>query len=92
VIKSFKHKGLEKFFVAGSAKGIPAAHMARIERMLDSLDSAVTPMDMDIDGYKFHRLRGARKSEYAVWVSSNWRMVFRFETGAATNVNLEDYH
>lgn len=92
MITTFKHKGLERFFVSGCAKGIPAIYAARIERLLDRLDSAAEPNDMNVIGYRFHRLKGARRSQYSVWVSANWRLVFMFEAGDAINVNLEDYH
>ena len=47
---------------------------------------------MDLPGYRFHGLKGDRKGTFAVWVSGNWRITFRFEGGGALDVNLEDYH
>ncbi|MFM8823294.1 MAG: type II toxin-antitoxin system RelE/ParE family toxin [Limnohabitans sp.] len=92
MIISFKHKGLELFFTKGSFKSIPAQYAARIERMLDRLDAAKEPEDMNLPGYKFHQLKGSRKYEFAVSVTGNWRITFEFEGDDATNVNLEDYH
>ena len=92
MIISFKHKGLELFFTKSSFKGIPAQFAARIERILDRLDAAKEPKDMDLPGYKFHSLKGTRKQEYAVTISGNWRMTFEFEAQDASGVNLEDYH
>lgn len=66
--------------------------MARIERMLDRLDSSAAPRDMDLPGYRFHPLKGERNGEFAVSVSGNWRLTFRFEGEDAIAVNLEDYH
>jgi len=48
--------------------------------------------DLDLPGYQFHSLKGDRKGSYAVSVSGNWRITFRFEAGDASDVNLEDYH
>lgn len=92
MIISFKHKGLELFFTKSSYQGIPAQHAAEIERMLDRLDAAKTPDDMDLPGYKLHPLKGDRKGTYAVSVTGNWRITFLFENEDAVDVNLEDYH
>lgn len=92
MIISFKHKGLEAFFIKNSYKGIPAQFAPRIQRVLDRLDAAKEPDDMDLPGYKFHILKGARKYECAVNVSGNWRITFEFLGEDARNVNLEDYH
>lgn len=60
--------------------------------MLDRLDSCVRPEDMNLPGYKFHQLKGERKECYAVSVSGNWRITFKFEGENAVDVDLEDYH
>ncbi|MGH8508003.1 MAG: type II toxin-antitoxin system RelE/ParE family toxin [Gammaproteobacteria bacterium] len=92
MIVRFRHKGLERFFKAADYRGIPAQHAARIERMLDRLDAALRPGDMNLAGYRFHPLRGQRKGTYAVSVAGNWRLTFRFEDEHAVDVDLEDYH
>jgi len=92
MIKSFKHKSLERFFSKGSFKEVPAQHGSRIERMLDRLDAAREAKDMDLPGYKFHALKGDRKGEFAVSISGNWRITFEFDGQGAVNVHLEDYH
>lgn len=92
MIKSFKHKGLEKFFTTGSTAGIQVAHAARIRDRLAFLHSAVTIDDIDIPGYRLHQLKGELEGHWAIDVSKNWRIVFRFEEGDATVVNYEDYH
>ena len=60
MIKTFKHKGLDRFFTKSDHRGIPAQFTARIERMLDRLDTSVKAADMDLPGYRFHPLKGAR--------------------------------
>jgi proteic killer suppression protein len=60
--------------------------------MLDRLDGALCPGDMNLPGYGFHPLKGDRKGDYAVSISGNWRMTFRFEGEHAADVDLEDYH
>ena len=92
MIKSFAHKGLEAFFVSGSVKGINPQHAGRIGRQLARLDVATNPRDMNVPGWRFHELEGARKREYAVWINGNWRLTFRFAGTDAVKVNCEDYH
>ena len=92
MINNFKHRGLERFFKRSDYRGIPAQYAPRTERMLDRLDAAVRPEDMNLPGYRFHPLKGGRKGEYAVSVSGNWRITFGFDGEKAINVNLEDYH
>jgi proteic killer suppression protein len=92
VIKSFRHRGLERFFVRSDHRGIPAQFMPRLERMSDRLDAATKPDDMNLPGYRFHPLKGKRKGAYAVSVSGNWRLTFSFEGENAIDVCLEDYH
>ena len=92
MITSFKHKGLGLYFTKGSYKGIPAQYGSRIERMLDRLDASKKAEDMDLPGYKFHALKGDRKSEFAVSVTGNLRITYQFIGENALNVNLEDYH
>ena len=70
MIISFKHRGIERFFKRGDYRGIPAQHASRIERMLDRLDAAIRPDDMNLPGYRFHALKGDRKGEYAVSVAA----------------------
>jgi proteic killer suppression protein len=92
VIRSFRHKGLERYFTKTERKGIDAKHEARIRRILDRLDAATKAEDMNLPGYRFHGLKGDRKGTYAVSVSGNWRITFRFDGANAIDVTLEDYH
>ena len=92
MILKFKHRGLERFFSKSDHRGIIAKTGDRTERMLDRLDTVVRPEDMNIPGFKFHPMTGNRKGSYAVTVTGNWRITFRFVGKDATDVNLEDYH
>ncbi len=92
MIRNFRHKGLERFFTKSERKGIDAKQADRIQRILDRLDAIARPEDMDLPGYKFHGMTGNRKGTYAVSVSGNWRITFRFQDGNAVDVNLEDHH
>jgi toxin HigB-1 len=92
VIRSIRHKGLDRLFAAGTAAGVPAESRARIERMLDRLDAAIRPGDMNVPGWRFHPLRGASKGRWTVAVSGNLRLTFAFDGEDAIDIDLEDYH
>ena len=92
MIRSFKHKGLARFFEAGSKAGIQAQHAERLRLILGRLNAAAEPTDMNLPGLRLHPLRGARKGIWAVWVSGNWRVTFRFNGADAEVVDYEDYH
>jgi proteic killer suppression protein len=92
MIKTFANKGLEAFFFNGSRKGIQAKHSRRIADILDLLNAAEKVEDVNFPGSGLHPLKGDRKEEWAVKVSGNWRITFKFAEGNAYNVQYEDYH
>lgn len=92
VIKTFVHKGLEKFFLKGTKAGIQAAHAPRLARQLAQLDQAVAPQDMNLPGWRLHELSGKRAGQWSVTVNGNWRMIFGFQNGDAVLVDYLDYH
>jgi len=92
MIKTFKHKGLEKYFTSGSTSGIQANHARKIADQLAFLHAAQNIDDIDKPGYQLHELKGKLKGHWSISVSGNWRIVFRFIDGDAHVVNYEDYH
>ncbi|GBE10672.1 plasmid maintenance system killer protein [bacterium BMS3Bbin12] len=60
--------------------------------ILSVLDRSREPGDMDLPGFRLHPLKGELKGHYAVSVSGNWRVTFRFEQGRAVDVDYADYH
>lgn len=92
MIKSFKHKGLEKFFTTGSTAGIQKKHEVRLNDQLTALHTACKVSDMNLPGWKLHSLKGDKQELHSISVSGNWRLTFRFEDGDAYVVNYEDYH
>jgi len=92
MIKSFKHKGLQKFYETGSTAGIQAAHKQKLRIRLAALDTATVIKDMDLPGFRLHPLKGKMKRLWAIDVSKNWRITFEFRDGDVYVVNYEDYH
>lgn len=92
MIKSFKHKGLKVFFETGITKGVTNQHAKRLRLILARLHVSRSPEDMRLPGLKLHKLKGILKESYAVCVSGNWRVIFRFEGEHVIDVDYIDYH
>jgi proteic killer suppression protein len=92
MIRSFRHKGVERFFKSGSRAGIQATHAPRLARQLSALDAATMPEDMNRPGWDWHPLKGSLSGHWSVSVNGNWRMTFAFENGDAVLVDYQDYH
>ncbi|MCH7894504.1 MAG: type II toxin-antitoxin system RelE/ParE family toxin [Proteobacteria bacterium] len=92
MVKSFRHKGLRRFFESGSKAGIQARHADRLRLQLAALDTAQGIEDMDVPGYRLHPLKGGALGRWAIWVSGNWRLTFEFRDGNSQLLDYEDYH
>ncbi|MEO6923151.1 MAG: type II toxin-antitoxin system RelE/ParE family toxin [Bryocella sp.] len=92
MIKSFRHKGLEKFFLTGSKAGIIASHEDRLNRQLTRLNRAQIPEDVRVPGWFLHPLKGKLDGFWSIWVNGNWRLTFRFTHGGVEIVDYQDYH
>ncbi|MBS9431991.1 MULTISPECIES: type II toxin-antitoxin system RelE/ParE family toxin [Photorhabdus] len=92
MIKSWKHKGLRKYYEKGTTAGIVAHHANRLDLLLNALDLASGLNDLSLPSFQLHPLTGDRKGIWAVSVSSNWRLTFEFNDGDVYILNYEDYH
>ena len=92
MIKSWQHKGLKLFYDTGSTRGIQVKHKVRLTIILQRLDAAIKPDDLNLPGMRFHKLKGKFKDFYSVSVSGHWRVIYKFEGKNATLVDYLDYH
>jgi toxin HigB-1 len=92
VIRTFRHRGLERFFRIGSKAGIQPKHAKRLRLQLGRLDASAGARDMDLPGWRLHPLKGELAGHCAVWVDENWRLTFTFEGPDAVLVDYQDYH
>ncbi len=92
MIKSFRHRGLRRLFEDGDRSRIRPDVVEKVGRVLARLDAASAPSDMEAPGFGLHRLSGDLRGYWAVTVSRNWRVVFRFADGNAFDVDFVDYH
>ena len=91
MIETIKHKGLRRLYEENDRRGIRPDMVDKIQKVLSALEAATGPEDMALPLFRFHPLTGDRRGTYSVTVKANWRVTFRFQEGAAHDVNLEDY-
>lgn len=93
MIKSWKHKGLQRLFETGDSSGVQAKDVDRIKLRLLVLDEAESIDEFkNFPNFKFHPLKGDKKNLFSITVRANWRITFEFKDGHAYILNLEDYH
>jgi proteic killer suppression protein len=92
MIRSFKHRGLKRFYERGDRSGIRPDLVDTVADILARLDKADTPQAMNLPGYRLHPLKGDLKGLWSVTVRANWRVVFRLQDADAFDVELIDYH
>lgn len=92
MIRSFKHHGLAAFYEGRTEKRVAPHHREKLRDILAVLDRSKGPEGMNLPGFRLHPLKGDLKGYWAVSVSGNWRVTFRFEDGDAVDVDYVDYH
>jgi proteic killer suppression protein len=92
MIRSFRHKGLKRLFEDGDRGGARPDLLEKVENILLVLNRARSPADVNLPGFRLHPLKGDRKGQWAVTISANWRIVFRFEGDGVAAVDMVDYH
>ena len=92
MVKTFRHRGLQKFFESGSSAGIQPDHAHRLRTQLAALDTAQNVEDMSIPGFRLHALKGREKGRWGIRVNGSWRLTFEFREGDVYLLGYEDYH
>ncbi len=92
MITGSRHKGLERFFTSGNKAGIQAKHAERLRLILGQLHASNCAQDMNLPGMSLHGISGDRPGDWAVKVSGNWRVTFRFVGKDADAADYEDHH
>ena len=92
MIASFKHRGLKALYDGRTARRMAPEHIQKLRDILGVLDRSQRPQDVDLPGLRLHPLKGELKGHYAVTVSGNWRVTFRFEDGDVVDADYLDYH
>jgi len=92
MISTIRHKGLKLYFLKGDRRLLPPNLVVKIIEILDDLNAALDPEDMNLPKYRLHLLGGNLAGFWSVRVSRNWRIIFRFDGSNVCDVDLVDYH
>ncbi len=91
MIGGFRHKGLEDIYLTGKTRRIGAEYVRKCVRILQSLEVATQPEEMNLAGYRFHRLH-ASPPRWSVRITGNYCITFAWSGESAEDVDFEDYH
>ena len=92
MIAHIRHKGLRLLFEEDDPAKISPEYAARLRLILSVLDAVENIEEMDQPIFHLHALTGRLKGFWAVTVRANWRVIFRFANGRASDLDLIDYH
>ncbi len=92
MIKSIQHKGLRKYYEEGDGSKLPPQYLRKINRIFDQLEAITSVSDIQGMGSGTHKLMGSLADFWAISVSPNYRIIFRFENGDIYDVDYLDYH
>ncbi|MEK6479570.1 type II toxin-antitoxin system RelE/ParE family toxin [Catalinimonas sp. 4WD22] len=92
MIESIRHKGLKRLFEKNDSSKLPAEHLRKIRMILGIMHRAKSLNDINYSGSGLHKLSSDLAGFFAVKVSGNYRIIFRFEDGSFHDVDYVDYH
>lgn len=93
MIQSIKHKGLKLQWEQNDPSKISPTQVDKIRRILTTLNimKSLDPL-RQVPGYRLHALKGDFKGYYAVSVTGNYCIIFRFESEIVYDIDYLDYH
>src|SRR3954451_16466298 len=94
-IEAIRHKSLQRLYLRGEERGVPAAMIDKIRKLLLAIDTADSLKELELfPGWRLHPLKGDLKGYWSLTVTGNWRLVFRYDaaTNTASSLDLIDYH
>ncbi|PCJ63666.1 MAG: peptidase [Candidatus Hydrogenedentota bacterium] len=92
MIRTIRHRGLKRLYQRDDRSGLSVEMLTRIARIMDLLDIATRPKDLDLPGYRLHPLRGDLRGFWSIRITGNYRLIFRMEDGDVFDIDLVDYH
>ena len=93
MIKSFADKRTQQIFEGQMVKKLPLELQKKALRRLRYIDAAERIEDLMIPpSNKLEKKMGDMEGFYGVWVTRQFRVIFRFEDGNAYDAEFIDYH
>lgn len=90
--KRIKSKKLRGLFAKGKETGVSPELLDKVKRILNALDVMVSPSELNLPGYGWHKLQGDRADTFSVRVNRNWRITYKWDSDGPYDVDYEDYH
>ena len=92
MIRRFQHRGLKILYEKDDRRGVSAELVEKTARVLARLDVVMLPEQLGLPGFGLHRLEGDLAGYWSIAIREDWRIIFRFDQGNTTDVDLVEYH
>ena len=92
MIRRFQHRGLKILYDKDDRRGVSAEHVEKTARVLAWLEVVTRPEQLSLPGFGLHRLEGDLKGYWSIAVRGDWRIIFCFDAGNISDVDLVEYH
>jgi len=93
MLTSFGNKDTQKIWEGERVKGFPTEVQEIVRRKLRMLNNSQNLTDLMIPpSNRLEKLKGILKNYYSIRVNNQWRIIFKWNSGNADQVELIDYH
>ena len=93
MILSFGNSETEKVWKGVRVKALPIEIQNTGRRKLRMLNNSADLMDLRIPpSNRLEKLSGKLKEFYSIRINDQWRIVFKWSAGNASEVEITDYH
>ena len=92
MIRRLRHRGLRRLYEDDDRRGVNSELVEKTARVLARLDVATQPEQLNLPGFRLHRLEGDLVGYWSITVEGEWRIIFSFDVGNTTDVDLVEYH
>ena len=93
MILSFGSKDTQKIWDGERVKKIPNEIQEVSRRKLRMLNNSKDLTDLQIPpSNKLEKLKGKLKEFYSIRISDHWRIIFKWDSGNSSKVEIIDYH
>jgi len=92
MIQRFLHRGLRRLYDNDDRRSLSSELVEKTARVLARLDIVTRPEQLKLPGFGLHRLEGDLAGYWSIAVLGDWRILFRFDAGNITDVDLVEYH
>ena len=92
MIRRLQHRGLKILYDKDDRRGVSVEHVEKTARVLSRLDVVTLPEQLRLPGFRLHRFEGDLAGYRSIAVRGDWRIIFRFDPGNITEVDLVEYY